>query len=795
MSLMACAASVALVLFAGRAAWGVQPNITQVIPPGGQRGSEVELAIAGKRLDDAAEIQWYDSGITVKSLDFSHGTDAKDGKVKAKIEIAADCPLGEHAFRLRTDTGLSELRTFWVGVLPSVMEKEPNNDIEHAQKIDLNVTVTGVIAGEDVDCFAVEAKKGQRLVAVVEGMRLGRTLFDPRLALLDSTGRELAVCDGHPLVRQDSLVAIEAPADGTYYIQLRDTSYGGNENCNYRLHVGTFPQPTAVLPLGGKPGEEVEFHFLGDVKGQFTRKIKLPEHVEPEFWLFPEDGDGTAAAGIPVRVVDLPNVVSDGSHTSLKDAMPVDLPAAVNGVIAKPGQQELYLFSAKKGQTLEINCYARRLRSPLDSVIQIFHGGKPIANNDDANGPDSYLRFQVPDDGEYALGVRDQLGRGGPTFTYRVEIAPPAPSMEVNIPKVQQFSQDRQTIVVARGNRYAARVGVDRHEFGGGVIVAASDLPAGVSADEQTIPAAVNSTPMVFEADDDALCAGTLATLAGRMADPKNSLTGDYRQTVELVIGDNQSVFWTRNLQKLAVVVTDEAPFTLEIVEPKVPLVQNGSHAIEGGGTPRSAIQSADYAGDDRKRPGSFGRFERDDSRGAIGGHVSAECQRQPRVWQMENGGDGQDDGGRGSDLGLVAVGHAGSCASVCAICDESHGGGTGPDGGDCLQDRSQDAIRRDRQSAFVWIAEQGDSARSGIHQRHGGIDIPSGDRFAKPAGQAARHWLPGGDHRARRTNLPKCGSERNCGLIPRRRQRRKRRLTARRRMRKRPGRREEPTE
>ena len=36
------------------------------------------------------------------------------------VKIAADCRLGEHAFRLRTATGLSELRTFWVGALPVV---------------------------------------------------------------------------------------------------------------------------------------------------------------------------------------------------------------------------------------------------------------------------------------------------------------------------------------------------------------------------------------------------------------------------------------------------------------------------------------------------------------------------------------------------------------------------------------------------------------------------------------------------------------------------------------------------
>ena len=96
---------------------------------------------------------------------------------QAQIKIAPDCRLGEHHLRIRTETGLSELRTFFVGPYPVVAEQEPNNDLTNAQKVALNTTVTGVITSEDVDCFVVEARKGDRLSAEVEGMRLGRGFF------------------------------------------------------------------------------------------------------------------------------------------------------------------------------------------------------------------------------------------------------------------------------------------------------------------------------------------------------------------------------------------------------------------------------------------------------------------------------------------------------------------------------------------------------------------------------------------------------------------------------------------
>ena len=48
---------------------------------------------------------------------------------------------------------------------------------------------------EDVDYYVVEAKKGERITAEVEGIRLGLTLFDPYVAILDAKRFELASSD------------------------------------------------------------------------------------------------------------------------------------------------------------------------------------------------------------------------------------------------------------------------------------------------------------------------------------------------------------------------------------------------------------------------------------------------------------------------------------------------------------------------------------------------------------------------------------------------------------------------
>src|SRR5207237_7102569 len=133
------------------------------------------------------------------------------------------------------------------------------------QKIPLNVTVNGTIDSEDVDYFLVEAKKGQRLTAEIEGMRLGTGFFDPYVAILDSKRFELAACDDHPLVGVDAVASIIVPVDGAYVIQVRDSAYTGAGD--YRLNVGKIPRQTAVVPAGGKHGAENRVRFMTEQQG------------------------------------------------------------------------------------------------------------------------------------------------------------------------------------------------------------------------------------------------------------------------------------------------------------------------------------------------------------------------------------------------------------------------------------------------------------------------------------------------------------------------------------------------
>src|SRR5262249_50909643 len=83
------------------------PSLGSITPRGGQRGTEMPLFFNGARLSDAVEILFYSPGFSVSKIEA-----VNDNQVKATVKIAADCRMGEHIMRVRTKTGISEMRSF-----------------------------------------------------------------------------------------------------------------------------------------------------------------------------------------------------------------------------------------------------------------------------------------------------------------------------------------------------------------------------------------------------------------------------------------------------------------------------------------------------------------------------------------------------------------------------------------------------------------------------------------------------------------------------------------------------------
>ena len=320
--------------------------------------------------------------------------------------------------------------------------------------------------------------------------------------------------------------------------------------------------------------------YIGDAAGPTKQKLVLPTAPLPGFAAWAQDAQGTAPSPNPFRLSPLDNVMEKEPNNDAQHATPFTAPAALNGVIGTPGDNDCWVFPAKKGQTFDVRVFARQLRTPLDSTLTITRiKGQFIAFNDDSNGPDSYIRFTAPEDDRYVIAVTDQMGHGGPDFVYRMEVTPVEPRLTTNLPERTQFVD--VVAPVPKGNRIAVMVGCQREDFGGDVTVDLPGLPGKVNPQILPIVADQNAAPLLLSAATDAGLAAALVAVVGRHKEGSRTIEGPFAQKTMLVRGDNNREVWSYVGNRMAVAVTEPVPFHIEIVQPKVPLVQNGTMELK----------------------------------------------------------------------------------------------------------------------------------------------------------------------------------------------------------------------
>ena len=104
----------------------------------------------------------------------------------------------------------------------------------------------------------------------------------------------------------------------------------------------------------------------------------------------------------------------------------------MNGRIDQPGDWDVFRFQGRAGEAIVAEVYARRLDSPLDSVLKLTDAkGTQLAFNDDYDDPgaglethhaDSRILTTLPANGTYYLYLGDAQQKGGPEYAYRLRI-------------------------------------------------------------------------------------------------------------------------------------------------------------------------------------------------------------------------------------------------------------------------------------------------------------------------------------------------------------------------------------
>jgi hypothetical protein len=420
-------------------------------------------------------------------------------RVTLKITLAADAPLGDREIRLKANLGLTNPMKFQVGRVPEINEKEPNDRVpEKAIEIAHPFVLNGQVMPGDLDKFRFRAKKGERLVAAAAARSLMPYLadavpgwFQATLSLRNAKGDEVAYADDNRF-DPDPVIACAIPEDGEYVLEIKDSIFRGREDFVYRITVGEVPYLAGVFPLGGRAGVQTTI----DVMGWNLPKKNLtltPDGPTPGILPIAVDKGDRISNFVPFAIDTLPECMEVESNDGLATAQKVEMPIVINGRIGRAGDRDLFRFEGRSGETMVVEVTARRLHSPLDSIVRVFDAtGKQVAFNDDfddkgsgliTHQADSRVECVLPASGAYIVSVADTQGKGDETYAYRCRISPRRPSYELRVVpsslNLRAGAAAPLTVFAFRRDGFDGEIAVELQDAPKGFVLTGGRIPKG----------------------------------------------------------------------------------------------------------------------------------------------------------------------------------------------------------------------------------------------------------------------------------------------------------------------------
>jgi hypothetical protein len=179
------------------------------------------------------------------------------------------------------------------------------------------------------------------------------------------------------------------------------------------------------------------------------------------------------------------------------------LPLTIDGRIGNAGDVDVFRFVAAAPGPIVAEVLARRLNSPLDSIVEIFdQAGRRIAMNDDyedkgagllTHHADSRVEVSLPSAGTYFVRITDAQRKGGTEYGYRLRLGAPEPDFALRIVPSTINVRAGSTVTLTA---YALR----RDGFSGEIGLALKDAPQGYILSGGRIPANQDSVRLTLTA-------------------------------------------------------------------------------------------------------------------------------------------------------------------------------------------------------------------------------------------------------------------------------------------------------
>jgi hypothetical protein len=398
----------------------------------------------------------------------------------------------------------------------------------------------------------------------------------------------------------ESLPAAAGVAEPCVFVEVQRSTFT-TYRAPYVVHIGDFRRPLAAYPPGGPAGQPLPIRFLGDPLGEFTETVVPPK--EPG--TFGHAGDWPTP--LPLRASGMPNVLEEAAAA---ETVVAALPAALNGVVAEPGDVDRFRVAVKKGERYRVRVFAAAVGSSLQPKLEITAPvveGKPAAptivkfaadrEERDVFGISAYGGGVLPEavdpsviwepkvDGEHLLAMTDLGAAGGPTAVYRIEVEPARDGIHVVLPWTLYWWEAPKwaSLGVPRGDRWTVNVNLmpcQGNTFKGETEIVAEGLPPGVTLLANRVPAGATKWPIQFEAAADAPLAAAVIALRVKPVDPAVTLDSSPQQNLPFLNKPGGDAWKTVRLDRFMLAVLDTSPFSVEIDPPAAAIVRGGELAV-----------------------------------------------------------------------------------------------------------------------------------------------------------------------------------------------------------------------
>jgi hypothetical protein len=463
------------------------PKVDYLFPPGAARGSSTQITANGSFGNWPVRVWTSGPGITAE---------ADKEKGKFRITVSDHVTPGVHWLRFMDKEGASSPRPFVIGMIPEVEEVEPNDVPETPHRISDRLTINGRLARNgDVDCFAVDLRAGQTLVAAIEANAELAAPMDAVVQLCLLAPNRSATKDGisdafvleqiDDCVGLDPRLAYSVTRDGSYLVRVfsfpkepnSTIGFAGGENFIYRLTLTTGPFINVARPSAIQRGKPAVIALDGwNLRDSMRRVVVVPPAAANEVVTFHAEMASLAR----LAVVDYP--VLNYDSPAVPKPKDVTLPIIISGNLQTPRQRDEFAFDAKKGEKIRAQVASRMIGFAVDPVLAITDAaGKSLAENDDGGGSrrsrrlDPELEFTIPDDGKYHVVVRDVHGQASARHVYRLTLDKASADFELSV--------NADAFVATAGKPLEIPLTIDRQDgFSEQIQFTVEGLPTGLTA-------------------------------------------------------------------------------------------------------------------------------------------------------------------------------------------------------------------------------------------------------------------------------------------------------------------------